>query len=240
MTLGIRQIYTTFLLLLSVSSANITLANDDAATQSYTPEPLNADKIKHIQSISQAILQVRGQQRQQVNEETLPILNVVDQVRAALPQLRYDAQQASLTANQTDIQQATVTIDGQSWLQQLWQDLLYILDQPPASRSSNDITAAESVNDQLTILIQQLQEQGQAIEQDLPPVWAFWEASDPHKQAMVDKLTEIIEQLETTQQAVLQEKPQQLQHLEEQLKQPAAVLPDPDPTITTMTRHITQ
>lgn len=245
MTLGIRQAYTIFVLFISICAASISAANADNngadISEPHAQEQLDSEKIKHIQFISQAILQVRGQQRQQVTEDTLLLLQAVEEVRASLPQMRYRLQEASLQLNPNAYtQEVSITVEGLSWLERFWQEILSLFNNTAQPPTENEKIAVTEMDRQLTSLIQKLEEQGQGVEEELPSLWVFWQKANPEKKAVFEKLTEIIDQLEATQQAVLQEKPEHLQRLEDQLKLPEIVVPDPAPTITTITRHTAQ
>lgn len=217
--------------------------------QPPTDSTFSAEELKNVQAISQALLHVRGQKKRQLRAEVQPMLEDIKQVEATLKniQLTLDKPRLVLSSHQPISNKSQLVLDNESLLSRFWQNLGSYIDQilEALSVSSKDELLSsradaevnQYVQQQLLIIRAKIKDHSEKVEDELPPVWQFWQDTDPQKQAIYDKLTAMMDELADIQSAEGNDKRNKVMAMQQKLAPKPYVPSKPEPTLTSITKH---
>ena len=202
---------------------------------SESEKEFSANELKVIRNVSQNLLKVRGQERQQVVEDTDSLRKTIENVDGVLKVTGAALDKPSLTTVKS-----TVSETDQESLS-IWQQVLQRLGATGyGEQSEREVVTAISVADlnRLEAVKSQLSQQKATLDKDLPAFWEVWKEKNQDKARVSQKLADIEEELN----AIIadpENSQEKIERLRSKFRNTAAENTEKElePTITSMTKH---
>lgn len=197
---------------------------------------LSAEELKEVRTVSRALLAVRSQQRSAAIAESEEIRADVEKLKGLLYEAQYKLEVPVLDLNgapgvklqthgQVEPESENVgLVDGILKKIRGWTEDEGL--QVPANR-------AEKIHEARSLLANRRQ----TIEKQLPSVWEVWKEKDPAKEQVAQKLQALEDELVDMEKKSPKERKEALASLLKRLEPPVDRT-EPDPTISTITKHI--
>lgn len=196
----------------------------------------SAEELKEVRTVSRALLAVRSQQRSAAIAESEEIRADVEKLKGLLYEAQYRLEVPALNLSEAP----AANLDSNSQAEPQAKDSGFvggILKKIRGWTEDEELQVhanrAEKIHEARSLLASRRQ----AIEKQLPSIWEVWKEKDPAKEQVAQKLEALETELADMEKKSPKDRKESLARLLKRLDPPVDRT-EPDPTISTITKHI--
>lgn len=196
----------------------------------------SAEELKEVRNVSRALLAVRSQQRSAAIAESEAIRADVEKLKGLLYEAQYRLEvpvldlKEALAVNIHSNSQAEPQTENSGFVSGVLKKIRGWTEDKELSLPENRAVKIQEARSLLA-------NRRQTIEKQLPSVWEVWKEKDPAKEQVAQKFQALETELIDIEKKSPKERKEALANLLKRLEPPVDRT-DPDPTISTITKHI--
>jgi hypothetical protein len=236
-----KQIFLIVCINLCIFSSNSLLAEE-------LDGKLNATEINSIRAVSQALLKVRGQERQRIEQDIKPMLEDMNEVKKVLAESIVERDTATNLTDTNVTAAPTFHINGQqngilagwwNWLVSFWQKKGSWFESTsiPADAEEKMVRHFDSIKTARDLVAARRSQ----IESGLPSFWQVWKTPDEHSERSRAAIISVESKLQAIEEESAELRPAKIKELLGELEEESVVdHGSREPTITSITKHFSE